>query len=449
MTPAPGSPRPVEALLTGLLAAAVFFVALESAVAGLLWSEPWLLLLLGVTAAFGGVVAVARRLAQSGRIRAALRTVVGALMVALGILAAAIPDLFGVYLCLTVVAGALVLPRFDGAELRVWLSMCWLTGVGVTVAGAWAPGLAVEHTGFLATISVLGVAWCSGLALFLVYQYSLWMRSANADLHRVNAELRDRTASLDAALADQREARQELLVRAAELQRSNDDLEQFAYVASHDLQEPLRMVASYTQLLKRRYGDVLDERGVRYVDYAVDGAVRMRALVNDLLAYARAGNDPTLVPLELDEVLAEVEVLLAGQLAEAGATVHRSSLPSLYGDRAQLVAVFQNLVSNAVKYARPGVRAEVRIEGTTDADGTVRVVVADNGIGFAPEFRERVFAMFQRLHEPGRYPGTGVGLALVRKLVARHHGRVWAESTPGEGSRFTVELPRLTPGAGA
>ena len=237
------------------------------------------------------------------------------------------------------------------------------------------------------------------------------------------------------------EAYRDRLERAnAELARSNADLEQFAYVASHDLQEPLRMVASYTQLLERRYKDALDQDARDFIAFAVDGATRMKAMINDLLAYSRAGSarGPR-TEVSLDRVLDDALANLSSAIAESGAVVTRDPLPRVWGDASQLLLVFQNLIGNAVKFRRgPGVR--IRVSASAGA-GEWTISVADDGIGIDPSFFGRLFVVFQRLNSRSEFPGNGIGLATCKRIVERHGGRIWVESSPGKGSTFFFTLP--------
>jgi PAS domain S-box-containing protein len=242
-------------------------------------------------------------------------------------------------------------------------------------------------------------------------------------------------------VTDRVRAAAQLEARAAELARSNRDLEQFAYVTSHDLSEPLRMVASYTQLLERRYGHLLDKDGKEFMHYIVDGAQRMRQLIDDLLVYSRAGRgDSKLQEHPLDVPLDRALANLEHAVRDAGATIERpASLPVVPCNPTAMTQLFQNLVGNALKFRgeRPMV---VRI--TAEREGPMwRISVADTGIGIAPEYFERVFVIFQRLHTRDRYEGTGIGLAICKKVVERHGGRIWVESTPGEGACFRFTLP--------
>jgi light-regulated signal transduction histidine kinase (bacteriophytochrome) len=243
-------------------------------------------------------------------------------------------------------------------------------------------------------------------------------------------------------LAVSQAARVELDERAADLARSNAELEQFAYVASHDLQEPLRKVTAFSQLLQQRYGGQLDDRADQYIHFAVDGAKRMQILINDLLAFSRVGRQGALpVAVDADELVDTALANLASSLAETGARVTRSPLPPVAAVPALAAAVFQNLIGNAVKFARPGVAPHVTISGRTD-DGWVELCVADDGIGIEPAYADRVFVIFQRLHTKEAYPGTGIGLALCRKIVEQHGGRIWidtdAAAQPGTVVRFTL-----------
>jgi signal transduction histidine kinase len=246
-------------------------------------------------------------------------------------------------------------------------------------------------------------------------------------------------------LARAEEIQEQLRQRGEELARSNDDLQQFAYVASHDLSEPLRKVANFCQLLERQYSDQLDDRARQYIDFAVDGAKRMQALISDLLALSRVGrttDEFTAVPLDVavDEAVGN----LAFRIEEAGGTVERSgALPTVQGDRSLLVSLFENLIGNAVKYRREGVAPVVRISAEQDADaGHWTFTVCDNGIGIDPQYAERIFAVFQRLHLRDSYGGTGIGLALCRRIVEFHGGRIWLEHVEsGEGAVFMFTLP--------
>lgn len=254
-------------------------------------------------------------------------------------------------------------------------------------------------------------------------------------------------------LAQNRQLQQEITVRqkaetvlaqrSQELVRSNAELEQLAYVASHDLQEPLRMVASYVQLLEQRYGGKLDAEAHEFIGFAVDGVKRMQALIDDLLTYSRVGTKAKpLQATHCNAVLKTVLQALRLAIEESGAQIQCAAMPAVQGDAAQLTQLFQNLLANAIKFR--GAQApliEVRVE---PEDEFWRFEVKDNGIGIAPEYFDRIFVMFQRLHNRTRYPGTGIGLAICKKIVERHGGRIWVESEPGQGSIFKFTLPQAT-----
>ncbi|GAB3030477.1 sensor histidine kinase [Natronobiforma cellulositropha] len=255
----------------------------------------------------------------------------------------------------------------------------------------------------------------------------------NARAKTRERELERRNAELEAARAD-------LETAVSELEASNERLEQFAYAASHDLQEPLRMVSSYLGLLERQYGDDLDETALEYVAFAVDGAERMREMVDALLEYSRVetrGN--AFEPVDLETLLADVrkDLELSIHASEAALTV--DDLPHVYGDARQLRQVFQNLLSNAISYsgdAPPRVRVSAEPE-----DSMWTVSVSDAGVGIDPEAHERVFGVFERLHTQEEQPGTGIGLALCKRVVERHGGTIWLESIPGEGTTVSFTLP--------
>jgi len=242
-------------------------------------------------------------------------------------------------------------------------------------------------------------------------------------------------------ITDRKQAERALREAHEELKRSNAELEQFAYVASHDLQEPLRMVASYTQLLARRYDARLEGDAREFMAYIVDGASRMKQLIEDLLAYSRVGTKGAdFQPVSADAALRRALFNLRAAIEEAGAVVTHDPMPTLPADEVQLGQLLQNLIGNALKFRSSSV-PRIHI-GVKDLGHEWQFEVRDNGIGIEPQYYERIFMVFQRLHDKGEYPGTGIGLAICKKVVERHGGRIWVESRPGHGSSFYFTLPK-------
>ncbi len=243
-------------------------------------------------------------------------------------------------------------------------------------------------------------------------------------------------------ITTQRLAELALARRTAELERSNAELEQFAHIASHDLREPLRTVSSFVGMLARRYGDCLDQDGREFIAYAKDGAERMNTLVLNLLDFSRIGRgteSPT--PVALGEVVTEVRHILAGRLESAAArVVVEGELPTVMGNRMLLERLMQNLIDNGIKYNSAERPPEIRISARRESNEWI-IAVADNGIGIEPEYFLRIFGIFQRLHTPDKFEGTGIGLAICKKIVEQLGGRIWVESHPGEGSTFSFALP--------
>lgn len=242
-------------------------------------------------------------------------------------------------------------------------------------------------------------------------------------------------------LLERQQMEVDLEEQARQLERSNTELQQFAYVASHDLQEPLRMVSSYVQLLNRRYGDKLDQDAKEFIGFAVDGAERMRMLIQDLLAFSRVTTKG--LPLEPTDSGRVLELALNNLqmiIGENGAKVEKGEMPEILADQGQLVQVFQNLVQNAIKFHGP--QPPVVRVGAEERDGEWLFSVSDNGVGIEEQYFERIFIIYQRLHSKTEYGGTGIGLALVKKIVERHGGRIWVESTPGKGSTFYFTIPQ-------
>ena len=249
-------------------------------------------------------------------------------------------------------------------------------------------------------------------------------------------------ASRDAQAVAARQAA-DLDTQAAELRRSNAELEQFAYVASHDLQEPLRKVASFCQLLEKRYSDKLDERGLKYIEFAVDGAKRMQVLINDLLTFSRVGRASDVrVPVPLDQPLDAAVTALSAAVEETGAVIERPGpLPEVMGDPTLLGMLWQNLIGNAIKFRAPDRAPVIRVTAAAQPDGGWQIGVADNGIGVPAEFAEKIFVIFQRLHGRDAYPGTGIGLALCKRIVEQHGGQMYLDTTYAGGTRIYFTLP--------
>jgi PAS domain S-box-containing protein len=257
----------------------------------------------------------------------------------------------------------------------------------------------------------------------------------------------DVTPRREAELRLQRAAT-EVETANADLARSNAELEQFAYVTSHDLQEPLRMVANFTELLQKRYQGQLGADADEFIGFVVDGAVRMQGLINDLLAYSRAGRrERPSAAVDSNLVVDRALDNLRAAVREKGAVVRRDTLPRVRGDAAQLTQLFQNLLGNALKFCgnRP---PAVYVGARPDGEGVWRFGVRDNGIGIEPRHAARIFDVFQRLHGRGEYTGNGIGLAICKKVVEQHGGRIWVEPAPGQGSIFYFTLP-AAPAAGA
>jgi light-regulated signal transduction histidine kinase (bacteriophytochrome) len=229
-------------------------------------------------------------------------------------------------------------------------------------------------------------------------------------------------------------------LKIEELTRSNEELEQFAYVSSHDLQEPLRMISSYLQLLQRRYQGKIDDKADKYIYYAVDGAARMQNLINDLLEFSRVSTragepEPTDSESILNQVLSNLDLFIK----QNRAAISHDSLPEVMVDSTQLAQLFQNLIANGIKYHGEE-KPKIHISAKKKANEWV-FSVQDNGIGIDQQYSEKIFEVFKRLHKKEEYPGTGIGLAICKKIVERHGGRIWVESELGKGSTFYFTLP--------
>jgi signal transduction histidine kinase len=280
----------------------------------------------------------------------------------------------------------------------------------------------------IVTGEILAIAFLC-LAGIVVGQEMEQRRGAEMEVRTLNTNLEMRVAERTAELNE----------RAKDLARSNSELQQFAYVASHDLQEPLRMVASFTQLLAKRYGDKLDDDARDFINYAVDGATRMQTLISDLLNYSRVGTQgKPLVPTDSRTLLKRVLESLQISIEESGAVIVSDTLPVVMADPQQLGQLFQNLIINAIKFHGKDVP---RIRISSERNGKEwKFSVQDNGIGISPEHADRIFIIFQRLHTKTEYPGTGIGLAICKKIVERHGGRIWIEPSPEGGASFCFTM---------
>jgi len=255
-----------------------------------------------------------------------------------------------------------------------------------------------------------------------------------------SSQLKQVNRQLEAEVAERKRAEAALASHAKDLARSNAELEQFAYIASHDLQEPLRAISGFLQLLEQRYRDLVDDKGQDYINRSVAAARRMQTLIRDLLQYSRVGTrGKEFGPVDLAGVLAVSLENLDAAVSESQAVISHDSLPTIQGDDTQLVQLFQNLIGNAIKF-RGQDSPRVHVGASLNGDKYV-FSVRDNGIGIDPKHADRIFLIFQRLHTRQEYPGTGLGLALCKKIVERHGGRIWVESEPGQGAAFHFTLP--------
>jgi len=256
------------------------------------------------------------------------------------------------------------------------------------------------------------------------------------------ADLVEANRSLEREIAEHKATAAVLEQRSLELARSNDELQQFAYIASHDLQEPLRAIAGFTELIERRYRGQLDAKADRYIDFILNGTNQMQQVIQDLLAYSRVQTKThefglTDANLAVEQALRNLQAAVRDRQAVVGVA---GQLPEIYADEIQITQVFQNLIGNALKFQRPGTTPEIRISAAREGDEW-RFSVADNGIGIDERHRDRIFMLFQRLHGKGEYEGTGIGLAICKRIVERHGGSIAVESTPGAGSTFTFSIP--------
>ena len=338
-------------------------------------------------------------------------------------------------------AWVLIAVAFCVAALRRLISLWWIFS-----GGSSTPEDLVDESVALVTslLLLMGVLYIPPLFLTIKQAAAALQRSKEeleAQIAERTLKLRDANAHLAVELDERRRAEQLLAHYAEDLKRSNSELEEFAYVASHDLQEPLRMVASFTQLLAKRYQGKLDQDANEFIDFAVDGATRMQQLIQALLAYSRVGTRGKHLKLtDCNVVLDLARTNLFKAIEESSAEVISGPLPTVPGDEVQLVQLFQNLIANALKF-RGEPPPVIQITAQED-DGAWRFAVRDNGIGIALAHQDRIFKIFQRLHRRSDYAGTGIGLAICKKIVERHGGRLWVESEEGRGATFFFTIPK-------
>ena len=297
----------------------------------------------------------------------------------------------------------------------------------------------IESFGFL-------LAGCIATILLLLWAYRIMRRyaveraRAEAQVHEANQQLHEKIGQLDRL---NHELEERVKERTLGLERSNQDLQQFASFASHDLQEPLRMVSSYLGLLSKACQGTLNAEAEKYISFAIDGAARMQALIRDLLSYAQASTQtPVLARTRLSEVVSQARYALLTSIRETGAEIASGPLPEVEVDPLKMSLVFQNLLANAIKFRQPGGNPMIRIDAQPEGHEW-RISVRDSGIGFDPKYAEKIFGAFQRLHGKDAYPGTGIGLAICSRIIAIHGGRIWAEADPGGGATFHFTLPAL------
>lgn len=262
---------------------------------------------------------------------------------------------------------------------------------------------------------------------------------------RLQNKLREQNIQLEQEIRDRKAIEQQLLELNREMKRSNQELEQFAYVVSHDLQAPLGTIASFAQLLQNRYQDQLDGKALQFIERIIGGSLRMQQLIDDLLQYSRVGRMTQIFePVQCDRVLSQVLANLETKINETKALITHDPLPAIAGNGMGLLQLFQNLISNAIKYRHPHSSPRIHIRVSLQEDMWI-FSIQDNGIGIETKHLERIFQIFQRLHSDKQYPGTGIGLAICKKIVELHGGKIWVESCPSQGSTFHFTIPAQNP----
>ncbi|MDT7710548.1 MAG: hypothetical protein QOG20_6155 [Pseudonocardiales bacterium] len=330
------------------------------------------------------------------------------------------------------------------ARDRLNAAAAFLTGVGIAIAVVFAVFLAAAAVGLRHAVLRPVSDLAEKVRAVVSGDVQRPVRATGPrEITELGEDVEAMRVHILADLDDVQRANRRLDEQTRELERSNRDLEQFAYVASHDLQEPLRKVSSFCQLLQRRYGGQLDERADQYSEFAVDGASRMQRLINDLLAFSRVGRTTEgFVPVDLGVVANAAATQLENARAEADGEIRIGELPTVSGDFSLLRQLLVNLVGNALKFHRAGVPPLVTVSSQPVEDGW-EIAVADNGIGIEPEYADKVFVIFQRLHGRDLYPGTGIGLSLAKKIVEFHGGRICIDAPDGPGTVVRVTLPAV------
>ena len=322
--------------------------------------------------------------------------------------------------------------------IRPYSSFIMAISIGVLLNGVALIELAQFN--FVAPIGFMAVALVSWLSARSLEEALADLQELNQQLEKHSDELEKTNKLLRQENMERKRAETELAEQAKVLRRTNAELQQFAYISTHDLREPLRKVRSYTELLERRYQGQLDEKADKYINYIVSGATRMQTLITDLLAYLKVGDDKLSFQLiDLNQILTNVLNDLDILIQENTAVITHDSLPTVEADPTQMTHLLQNLLSNAIKFRRDEPPA-IHI-GAERQNGEWLFAVSDNGIGLEEQFAERIFVIFQRLYTKERYPGTGIGLAICKKVIENHNGRIWLESQPGQGTTFYFTLP--------
>ncbi len=345
----------------------------------------------------------------------------------------------------------------DKKVLAVWRYLPaprWGMVVKIDIQEAYAPVFTVRNWSLFVGILVTGMGMLAALFVSKSISRPIQMLQRGVEIvgsgnldYQVGISSEDEIGRLSRAFDAMTEnlknitaSRDELNQIARELERSNQELQQFAYVASHDLQEPLRMVAGFTRLLERRYKDKLDQDAREFINFAVDGAVRMQKLIDDLLTYSRVGAPHIpFEPVDCNRLLNQAITNLRVAIEESHALITSSDLPTVTCNGSQMIQLFQNLISNAIKF-RGAETPRIRI-AAEHRDGEWLFSFRDNGIGIDPQYKDRIFQIFQRLHSRDEYDGTGIGLALCMKIVELHKGKIWMESEEGKGATFYFTLP--------